>query len=151
MQTTGDALFQAIIDKPDADGLRLVYADWLHDHGEPDRAEFIRLEIAIHSRLFGPDGLCGLLAGSLPVRLELLALIDCALGDAGATALAECPALADLRAVWLQGNGITDAGAFALANSPHLASLRHLPLYNNPIGERGQAALRERFGPVVQF
>jgi uncharacterized protein (TIGR02996 family) len=51
MQTTGDALLQAILDEPDDDGLRLIYADWLHDHGDPDRAEFIRLEIAMAPRL----------------------------------------------------------------------------------------------------
>src|SRR5579884_2396327 len=28
----------------DDDGPRLVYADWLDDHGDPDRAGFIRLQ-----------------------------------------------------------------------------------------------------------
>jgi uncharacterized protein (TIGR02996 family) len=39
-----DALYQAIADKPDDDGPRLVYADWLEEHGASDRAEFIRLQ-----------------------------------------------------------------------------------------------------------
>ena len=51
--STGAALLQAIIDEPDEDSLRLIYADWLHDHGEPDRAEFIRLEIDLHARVQG--------------------------------------------------------------------------------------------------
>lgn len=35
---------RAIIDRPDDDTVRLVYADWLDDHGDPDRAEFIRVQ-----------------------------------------------------------------------------------------------------------
>lgn len=29
---------------PDDDSPRLIYADWLHDHGDPERAEFIRVQ-----------------------------------------------------------------------------------------------------------
>ncbi|HJZ60212.1 MAG TPA: TIGR02996 domain-containing protein [Gemmataceae bacterium] len=36
----------AICATPDDDTARLVYADWLDEHGDPDRAEFIRLQIA---------------------------------------------------------------------------------------------------------
>jgi uncharacterized protein (TIGR02996 family) len=36
-------LMQAIIDAPDDDAPRLIYADWLDDQGEALRAEFIRL------------------------------------------------------------------------------------------------------------
>jgi uncharacterized protein (TIGR02996 family) len=37
-----------ICEHPDDDTPRLVYADWLEDHaGEPDRAEFIRLQIRL--------------------------------------------------------------------------------------------------------
>lgn len=39
-----DAFLQAIIENPDDDTHRLVYADWLDDHDEPRRAEFIRLQ-----------------------------------------------------------------------------------------------------------
>lgn len=51
MSDTGAMLLQAIIDDPDADDLRLIYADWLHDHGDPVRAEFIRVQL----RLAGLD------------------------------------------------------------------------------------------------
>jgi uncharacterized protein (TIGR02996 family) len=34
----------AIRDDPDDDAVRLVYADWLEDHGDADRAEFIRTQ-----------------------------------------------------------------------------------------------------------
>jgi uncharacterized protein (TIGR02996 family) len=37
-----EAFLQAIREAPEDDGLRLICADWLEDHGEPERAEFIR-------------------------------------------------------------------------------------------------------------
>src|SRR5262245_14756362 len=37
-------LYQAVLDAPDDDAPRLAYADWLDDHGDPDRAQFIRLQ-----------------------------------------------------------------------------------------------------------
>ena len=40
-----DALLAAILDAPDDDAPRLVFADWLDEHGEPDRAAFIRVQI----------------------------------------------------------------------------------------------------------
>jgi uncharacterized protein (TIGR02996 family) len=40
------ALLDACKDDPADDGPRLVLADWLEDHEEPDRAEFIRVQIA---------------------------------------------------------------------------------------------------------
>ena len=39
-----DALVQAILHAPDDDAPRLVYADWLDEHGDADRAEFIRVQ-----------------------------------------------------------------------------------------------------------
>jgi uncharacterized protein (TIGR02996 family) len=44
---TRDDLLQAIIENPDDDARRLVYADWLEDHGESERAEFIRVQIEL--------------------------------------------------------------------------------------------------------
>jgi uncharacterized protein (TIGR02996 family) len=40
-----EGLLRAILDHPD-DGPRLGYADWLEAHGQPDRAEFIRVQVA---------------------------------------------------------------------------------------------------------
>src|SRR5579884_1109764 len=48
-----DDLLQAIIDNPDEDALRLAFADWLQDHGESERAEFIRVQI---ERVMRPNG-----------------------------------------------------------------------------------------------
>src|SRR5215213_6729162 len=42
-----DALLQAILAAPDDDAPRLVFADWLDEHGEPDRAEFIRVQVEL--------------------------------------------------------------------------------------------------------
>src|SRR6266545_3163408 len=39
-----DALLAAILAEPEDDTPRLVYADWLDEHDEPERAEFIRIQ-----------------------------------------------------------------------------------------------------------
>jgi uncharacterized protein (TIGR02996 family) len=39
-----DALMQAVLAAPDDDAPRLVFADWLDEHGEPERAEFVRVQ-----------------------------------------------------------------------------------------------------------
>jgi uncharacterized protein (TIGR02996 family) len=42
--TEKDAFLADILEHPDDDAPRLVYADWLDDHGDADRAEFIRAQ-----------------------------------------------------------------------------------------------------------
>ena len=44
--TQGDGFIRAITENPDDDALRLVYADWLEERGNP-RGEFIRLQCAL--------------------------------------------------------------------------------------------------------
>jgi uncharacterized protein (TIGR02996 family) len=44
MTSDGEALFRAILAAPADDLPRLVYADWLQEHGNAERAEFIRLQ-----------------------------------------------------------------------------------------------------------
>jgi uncharacterized protein (TIGR02996 family) len=44
---SGAGFLAAIVAHPDDDASRLVYADWLDDHGEPARAELIRVQIAL--------------------------------------------------------------------------------------------------------
>ena len=50
-----ESLLKAVVASPDDDLPRLVAADWLDEHGDPDRGEFIRLQIerakADHPRL----------------------------------------------------------------------------------------------------
>jgi uncharacterized protein (TIGR02996 family) len=52
---TGDelALLKAVASRPDDDLPRLVYADWLDEHGRGERAEFIRLQVAHERPLSG--------------------------------------------------------------------------------------------------
>ncbi|HEY7426419.1 MAG TPA: TIGR02996 domain-containing protein [Gemmataceae bacterium] len=45
--TPDKAFLQAILEEPDDDGPRLIYADWLEEHGYPERAEFIRAQIEL--------------------------------------------------------------------------------------------------------
>jgi uncharacterized protein (TIGR02996 family) len=45
--TEEETFLSAIIAQPDDDTVRLVYADWLAEHGAPDRGEFIRVEIEL--------------------------------------------------------------------------------------------------------
>src|SRR5262245_19590058 len=42
-----DALLRAILATPDDDAPRLVYADWLDEQGESDRAAFIRAQVEL--------------------------------------------------------------------------------------------------------
>jgi uncharacterized protein (TIGR02996 family) len=58
-----------ILADPDADGPRLVYADWLENCGEPARAEFIRLQCAA-SVLPADDPRLDALRGRADVLLE---------------------------------------------------------------------------------
>ena len=39
-----EKLLRAVIAAPDDDGPRLVYADWFDEQGQPERAEFIRVQ-----------------------------------------------------------------------------------------------------------
>jgi uncharacterized protein (TIGR02996 family) len=60
--TDGDALYRAILDDPDDDAPRLVWADWLEEHGDPDRAEFIRLQCEWTHLVPGHPRYAGLMA-----------------------------------------------------------------------------------------
>jgi uncharacterized protein (TIGR02996 family) len=56
--TRDDDFVRAVCEAPDDDVLRLVYADWLEDHGRCERAELIRVQ-------------CALAAGDPPDRADL--------------------------------------------------------------------------------
>jgi uncharacterized protein (TIGR02996 family) len=56
MVTDGEALRRAIVENPDEDTHRLVYADWLDENRQPDRAAFIRAQIeAARAEPFSPQ------------------------------------------------------------------------------------------------
>jgi uncharacterized protein (TIGR02996 family) len=43
--TTGERLLRAILRDPADDAARLVYADWLEENGDGERAEFVRVQL----------------------------------------------------------------------------------------------------------
>src|SRR5262245_40264198 len=59
MSATRTALLRAICENPEDDTARLVYADWLDEHGDHDRAEFIRLQVGIAAGTVSGDGRAG--------------------------------------------------------------------------------------------
>jgi uncharacterized protein (TIGR02996 family) len=42
--THDEAFLEAIREQPDDDAPRLIYADWLEEHSQPQRAEFLRVQ-----------------------------------------------------------------------------------------------------------
>src|SRR5262249_51651057 len=44
---TDDAFLADVIENPEDDAPRLIYADWLDEHGQPERAEVIRVQVAL--------------------------------------------------------------------------------------------------------
>lgn len=42
-----DALLHAIAARPEEDTPRLMYADWLEENGEPERADFVRTQVLV--------------------------------------------------------------------------------------------------------
>jgi uncharacterized protein (TIGR02996 family) len=49
-----EAFIAAVIARPDDDLPRLVFADWLDEHGEPEWAEFIRVQCKLADGTLGP-------------------------------------------------------------------------------------------------
>lgn len=47
MISDGPALLDAILADPEEDTPRLVYADWLEEHGQGERAEFVRVQVEL--------------------------------------------------------------------------------------------------------
>jgi uncharacterized protein (TIGR02996 family) len=45
--TDHDALLRAIAEHPEEDTPRLMYADWLEENDQPDRAEFVRVQVEL--------------------------------------------------------------------------------------------------------
>src|SRR5206468_3722921 len=116
------AFLRAICERPDEDGPRLVYADWLEERGDP-RGEFIRVQC----RLGCADA--DALAGWAPLRrLRRLQLDGLALDAGGVAAVAASPHLGGLRRLDLRRNHLDAAAAAALAGNPALAGLEALDL-----------------------
>lgn len=85
MRSAGDALLEAVLREPGDDTPRLVYADWLDEHGRPERAEFVRVQVELartpepEIKTAGhvanqPDGFCAACRKTSPGRCQYHAL-----------------------------------------------------------------------------
>lgn len=71
--TTADQLLHVILDNPEDDNIRLVYADCLEENGQVERAEFIRVQVEL-AGLSPCGGGYAIGAGQCPVCARILAL-----------------------------------------------------------------------------
>ncbi len=127
---------------PDNDDLRLLLADWYQQHGDPDRAEFIRLQIAwaqeAQRELFPGESLQRDLLSDRATELELQHrkrwLGDKAiLGNTvrfqrGLAEGGHCAAVSNplaVRSLDVRSSSLSPAG---LAHLPQLSNLRRLDL-----------------------
>jgi uncharacterized protein (TIGR02996 family) len=162
-----ESFLRAIYDAPDDDAPRLVYADWLDEHGDADRAAFIRVQCALarsaaddprrpgrearerellerHRAEWG--GLLGELFSNLDFRRGFLYCTGFhqpprPLGDEGIQRLLDDCQVAGMTLMTLTGCGVTDRGVEALATSWQAADLQDLYLDSNRIGPAGAEAL----------
>jgi uncharacterized protein (TIGR02996 family) len=155
-----EAFLADIVDRPEDDGPRLVYADWLEENGQPERAEFIRTQcrlanlpedsadrLALEEReqaLLAEHGAAW--AATLPpwarksaptFRRGLVAEVAVSTGDFvrhGAALWRVAP---------VQGASLRNAAQRLadLGDCPHLARLSHLDLSNNNLRPEGLRAL----------
>ncbi len=154
------AFRQEILDRPEDDTPRLVYADWLDDHGDPERAEFIRVQIELaqleewgarrpgleqrqkrllklHARQWG-EGMVRKVYGSefrrgFLEKIELPPNVFLASAD-------ELFRRFPLRRLRL-GSSFGDPAIRALAASPHLARLTELEIPYSRMTPAGLGAL----------
>jgi uncharacterized protein (TIGR02996 family) len=73
--TERDALYRAVMLHPDDDTPRLVFADYLDENGEGDRAEFIRTQIELPTVRY--DGCCDRVGNGLEVSGTQLKVVRC--------------------------------------------------------------------------
>jgi uncharacterized protein (TIGR02996 family) len=159
--TPDDAFLHAMVERPDDDAPRLIYADWLDEHGRPGRAEFIRLQceltrgpadtprparllarerelLAAHGREWAAEEWPQADVSDIHFERGFAAevsLREVGLTDADVPVLAASARLGLLRALDLSGNSIGDAGVRALAASPYLVYLTFLDLRGNPFSD----------------
>lgn len=67
--TDGELLLRGVLEEPADDTARLVYADWLDENGEPERAEFVRVQVELSNRGY---------PGPLSHRAAAIAIADVA-------------------------------------------------------------------------
>jgi uncharacterized protein (TIGR02996 family) len=161
---TEDEWLDACADRPDDDMTRFAFADWLDERGDPDRAEFIRLQVTMdlnrrenhkwkkraktllhqnRSRWLGSllklartEHWC--FHRGLP---EELCVQGERLHEDAIVRLTAAPQLARLRVLNLRRNGLDDTVATLVATSHHLSRLSELAFCTNRIGDIGAEAI----------
>lgn len=162
--TERDAFLRAIAASPDDDAVRRIFSDWLEEHGDPECAEFIRIQCELAASFFLSQQRRHALrvrerellnahrrewcqALGLPIedvsfergliaRMRLSEWQDGHVLDPGRT-----PWLAALTELDLSGLQLGDAGLAAFAKTARLPALRKLILSDNGITDAGAAAL----------
>lgn len=146
-----DGLLEAIIAAPEDDLPRLVYADWLEEHGDADRAALIRLSCApapgeqakalekrctpaIPKELAETVHWVRFDRGLLEARVQMRGLLTKAFQAAGP------PWLKSIRLFRLLISGETKDWS-KVANMPLLAQVRMLKVGHNSLKKEGLAAL----------
>jgi len=65
-------LLNAILKNPNDDSARLIYADWLEEHGDQDRSEFIRIQCELSKLRYDDDRVSGLRAHEMRIMSRRL-------------------------------------------------------------------------------
>ena len=160
---TQDALFDDILAQPGDDGIRRIYADWLEDHGQGERAELVRLQLDL-ARMEGGDERRPCLESRCLRLLERHRkewLGPAAVEGASWTfhrgfpeevevehhyLSARRPALLaahPVRSLVLRRNGLSPTDLRSLLDDAPLERLESLDLGNNPLGSEGVRVLLE--------
>ena len=168
--TDGEALFAAILAEPEEDTPRLVYADWLDENGQPERAAFIRVQVALETApsqalkasekvllaLHGDTWLAPLKMRGQPLDggaagmfrrgfVEIVWLTARAFIEKAPLLFARAP-VRELRVTRSTAEDFQ-----SLMTSPRLARLRTLDLSSQQLGDRGVAALvRSQFSSTLK-
>jgi len=168
-----EAFLRSIVAQPEDDTTRLVYADWLEEHGDAEQAAFIRSSIEVHNLQPGPRrttardiklqkvgegrGRAWLAAVGVPCADELSPYfhrgcvegIECeSLGPlfaAAGTLFALFP-IRELYFWWQYSVGLSDSTLVGLAEMPGLERLRRLHLANYDSALGGTEITAEAWG-----
>jgi uncharacterized protein (TIGR02996 family) len=146
--TEGDDLFRAIVENPDDDNVRLVFADWLTENGQPERGDFIRVQCELE-RLSADDprkpGLAARERELLAGREEEWGGSVGRLGQATFRRGFAVRTVLVLEHTWNPRGGlaepIDDAGVAALAACPSALWLTSLLLGCNSLGDATAEAI----------
>jgi uncharacterized protein (TIGR02996 family) len=162
------AFLRSIAEEPEDNALRLVFADWLDEHGEGPRADFIRVQCELASANLSEERrralrvrerelldthwlewcqAFGLDIEEVGFERGLLSRMRLSRWDGGTMLAAECaPRLATLKELDLSELHLDAKALTTFAETANLPSLRKLILSDNIITDTGATALAEATG-----